>query len=155
MQLALGSSFGPTQPSASPTSTLPCLVIVMSLKSSRLRHGTEPPLFQMQPRCTGSLGLALTVVQCAPRSYVVATYMCQVAPTNLVPALFLPNDVAWVDPRVVVPRKANAARSPSPATTSENSVWRIPKLPPASVGEDQVWPRLRDTAIIGRPLPSA
>src|SRR3954469_20159200 len=108
MQLALGSSFGPTQPSASATSTLPRLVIVMSLKSSRLRHGTEPPLFQMQPRCTGSFGATSTVFQCAPRSYVVATYMCHASPTKCEPSLLFMNVSVWVEPRVVVPRNANA-----------------------------------------------
>src|SRR3954452_18442568 len=118
MQLAFASIDLPTQPSANATSTLPCLVTVMSLKSSRLRQETEPPLFQMHPRCTGSFGVALTVVQWAPRSEVVATYMCHTAPTNFVPVVFLPKDSACVDPRLVVPRKANAARLPSPAMTS-------------------------------------
>src|SRR3954467_7836261 len=127
----------------------------MSLKSSRLRHGTEPPLFQMQPRCTGSFGTTFTVDQCAPRSYVVATYRCQVPPVNFLPVESFPNVSDCVEPRVGVPRNANAARSPSPAMTSANSVLRTPAGPPASTEGLQVSPRLRDTATFARPVPSA
>ena len=56
------------QPLANATSTRPCLSTDMSLKSSMLRQGFEPPPFQMQPTCTGSLGVASTVVQVRPPS---------------------------------------------------------------------------------------
>src|SRR6476469_11175584 len=127
----------------------------MSCKSSRFRQGLLPPAFQMQPRCTGSFGVASTVVQVRPRSYVVATYICHSAPVKVEPSLLLPNDAACVDPRVGVPRKANAARSPSPAMTSENSVLWMPKGIPTSTEGDQVPPSLLLTAIRGLPVPSA
>src|SRR5215813_143724 len=58
----------PVQPSAYPTSTRPNSSTVMSLKSSRLRHGLLPPWFHMQPRCTGSEGVASEVVHVRPPS---------------------------------------------------------------------------------------
>src|SRR3954468_19305802 len=143
-----------TQPSAKPTSTCPVLSSVMSLKSSRLRQGLLPPEFQMQPRCTGSLGVASTVVQVLPRSYVVATYMCHSPPVKVWPSELLPNDAACVEPRVGVPRNAKAARLPSPAMTSENSVFLIPKGMPTSMDFVQVLPSSVLTAIFGLPVPS-
>src|SRR5439155_15286650 len=69
---ALGSvTHAPTQPSAKPTYTLPCPSSAMSLKSSRLRAEQLPPSVppaEMQPRCTGSVGVASTVVHVAPPS---------------------------------------------------------------------------------------
>src|SRR5438552_16628541 len=107
------------------------------MKSSRLRHWFEPPPIQMQPRWTGSLGVASTVDQVVPPSYVVATYRCQT------PA----NDADWSSPAVVVPRKANAARSSSPATTAGNWAFLIPSAAPTST--DGVQAPLRRTEIIG------
>src|SRR5919197_5126309 len=101
----------------------PVLPMVASMKSSRLRQVFEPPPSQMQPRCTGSLGVASTVVQVAPRSYVVATYRCQ-TPVNR-------DD--WSSPLVVVPRNAYVARSPSPATSAGNCTLLIPSEAPTFV----------------------
>src|SRR3954454_22968207 len=129
--------------------------MVMSLKSSRLRQGTEPPEFQTQPRWTGSFGKALTVDQCAPRSYVVATYRCHAPLVNFLPVGSLSKLSDCVEPRTALPRNAKAARSPSPAMTSANSVLRTPAGPPASTEGLHVCPRLRDTATFARPVPSA
>src|SRR5947208_11798938 len=104
------------QPSVYATSTRPCLSIDASLKSSRLRQAFDPPPFQIQPRWIGLPGVALTVVQVLPPSYVYATYRDQ-TPGNA---------AAWSSPALVVPRNANAARSSSPATTSANFVFWIP-----------------------------
>src|SRR6185437_4242436 len=61
----------PMQPSAKPTSTRPCWSTVASMKSSRLRSLPQVvPARQMEPRCTGSLGVASTSVQVAPPSKV-------------------------------------------------------------------------------------
>ena len=61
----------------------------MSMKSSRLRlllsqTAASPAVarcepHQMQPRCAGSSGVRSVVVQVAPPSYVMETYMCQPA----------------------------------------------------------------------------
>src|SRR5437868_10089026 len=76
--LAVGSlTQEPVHPSAKPIRTRPMRSVVMSLKSSRLRHALLPPPFQMQPRCTGSEGVTSVVVQFFPPSYVIDTYMCQ------------------------------------------------------------------------------
>src|SRR6266850_655588 len=85
----------------------------MSLKSSRFRHGLLPPEFQMQPRCTGSAGVASTVVQVLPPLYVNATYKCQTPRKS----------ADCVSPTVGVPRNAKAARLSSPAMTSANSAF--------------------------------
>src|SRR5207244_8232914 len=60
-QLLPASTAASTQPSAKPTMTWPVFSTVMSLKSSRLRQSLLPPAFQMQPRCTGSGGVASIV----------------------------------------------------------------------------------------------
>src|SRR4051812_11794888 len=118
------------QPSVYATSTRPDLSMVASLKSSRLRQALEPPPFQMQPRWTGLLGAPLYVFQCLPPSYVSATYRNQVPQKAS----------AWSSPALSVPRKAYAARSSSPATTSGNFEFWMPKVTPASADLDHVLP---------------
>src|SRR5436305_10665176 len=117
-------------PSVYATSTRPCLSIDASLKSSRLRHAFEPPPFQMQPRWIGLPGVASTVVHVFPPSYVYATY------SDHTPG----KAAAWSSPALVVPRKAKAARSSSPATTSANFTFWIPYDVPTSAEADHVWP---------------
>src|SRR5712692_5691900 len=65
---------------------------------------------------------------------------------------------------VVEPRKAKAARSGSPATTSGKAVCFTPCVSPVCCGAtnaptfmglDQVWPLFLETAISGRLLPSS
>src|SRR5258708_27479318 len=65
---------------------------------------------------------------------------------------------------VVEPRKAKAARSGSPATTSGKAVCFTPWVSPVCCGAtnaptftglDQVWPLFLETAISGRLLPSS
>src|SRR5258707_10140261 len=107
----------------------------MSLKSSRFRHGLLPPEFQMQPRCTGSAGVAPTVVQVLPPLYVNATYKCQTPRKS----------ADCVSPTVGVPRNAKAARLSSPAMTSANSAFWTPNAVPASLDLDQCKPRAWDT----------
>src|SRR5919201_5034983 len=132
-------------PSVYATRTRPCLSTDASLKSSRFRHGFEPPPFQMQPRWTGSPGVALTVVQVLPPSNVYATNTYQ-TPGNA---------AAWSLPALDVPRNANAARSSSPATTSGNFVFWIPYDVPTSTEADQVLPWSWLTAIRGWPSPAS
>src|SRR5438270_11649129 len=65
------------QPSTYPTSTRPNLSTLAPMKSRRFRQMFAPPLFQTQPRCIGSFGVASVVLQCAPPSKVLATQRCQ------------------------------------------------------------------------------
>src|SRR5215211_2776356 len=104
--------------------------MVASIKSSRLRQTFAPPPCQIQPRCTASLGVASTVVQLAPPSYVVATYRCH-TPANAEPCS---------PPVVVVPRNATAARPPSPATAAGNAVLLMLNTAPTSYEVVQVRP---------------
>src|SRR3954452_15641622 len=113
----------------------------MSLKSSRFRQLLEPPCSQMQPRCTGSVGVASTVVQVTPPSYVYATYRCQ-APGKV---------GAWSSPAVVVPRNAKAARLSSPAYTSGNWMFLMPSCAPTSTGGRHALEPAGFTEIHGRP----
>src|ERR1700716_700016 len=131
----------PVQPSAYPTRTRPVLSTVMSLKSSRLREGWLPPPFHMQPRCTGSEDVVSTVVQVRPVLYVKATYRCQTPRKS----------ADCVSPVVCVPRNAKAARLSSPAITSANSAFCIPKGVPASLDFDQCSPRSKEEAILACP----
>src|SRR5215216_8055247 len=117
----------------------PCASTLMSLKSRRLRHWFEPPASQMQPRCTGSVGVASTVVHVTPPSSVVAIYRCQT------PA----NDDAWSSPPVVVPRNANAARLSSPAIISGNCTLLMPNAAPTFCTFVHVAPRSCETAANG------
>src|SRR5688572_32022631 len=102
-----------TQPSATAASTRPSLSTVKSLKSSRLRvpSGQVVPLVQTTPRWTGSFGVALTVTQLSPPSYVVAMN------PNHAPGKDLSVARPFA-PGVVEPRKKYAARSLSPAITA-------------------------------------
>src|SRR5215212_8436556 len=70
----------PTQPSVYATRKRPCASTSAPLKSSRLRVPLSQPLnppAQIVPRCTGSFGVALTVVHVCPPSNVSATYRYQ------------------------------------------------------------------------------
>src|SRR3954453_10359497 len=117
----------------------PCLSMVMSLKSSRLREISAPPASQIGPRCTGSFGVALERCQVEPPSYVVATYMYQ-TPGNVCDCRL---------PAVLVPRKAKAARLSSPATTSEKTVFLIPAAAPTSFTSRQLCPWSSEMAMTG------
>src|SRR5919197_6606488 len=122
----------PTQPSAYAAITRPLVSTVMSLESSRLRVSPEHamPARQIAPRCTGSFGVASVVAHVLPRLYVIATYRCHSPPSYTPSWLASPKSGAWRLPGVVVPRKANAARSPSPAMTYGNTAFWIPKTAP-------------------------
>ncbi len=54
------------------------------MKSRRLRSSPQvvPPV-QIEPRWTGSRGVASLVTQVRPPSYVVVTYRCQTARRNV------------------------------------------------------------------------
>src|SRR6266446_1069302 len=74
--VALGAAwaqFPPGHPLTYPTSTRPCLSMVTSKKSSRLRQMLAPPPFHIQPRCIGAPGVTSDVVQVNPPSKVWAT----------------------------------------------------------------------------------
>src|ERR1700674_594098 len=115
------------------------------MKSSKFRQMFAPPPSQMHPRCTGSLGVASTVDQVAPPSNVVATYRCQM-PVNFGPVN---------PPDVGVPRKANAARSLSPATTAGKTTLLIPNAAPTSSGALHVLPLSCEMLIAAVVSPSA
>ena len=107
--------------------------MVTSLKSSRLRLlPVQPrPLRQMPPApCTGSFGVALTVVHVLPPSYVVAMNRYH-----------LPVKVEELKlPDLSVPRKPHAARPGSPATASGKTAWTTPTEEPMSWSSVHVCP---------------
>ena len=109
----------------------PSRSIVASLKSSRLREISAPPLSQIGPRCTGSFGVALTVVHVLPPSYVVAMNRYQ-RPSK---------DEELKLPDLSVPRKPHDARPGSPATASGKTAWTEPTDAPMSWSSVHVWPR--------------
>ena len=89
------------------------------------------PARQMPPApCTGSFGVALTVVHVLPPSYVVAMNRYQ-RPVKL-------GDCQ--SPDVSVPRKPQEARPESPATASGKTACTTPTEAPMSWSSVQVWP---------------
>src|SRR3954451_11715209 len=113
------------------------------MKSRRFRVPLSQPLKpppQIVPFCTGSFGVASTVVHVLPPSYVVATYRCQI-PGQLGLSPNAPADVSGV------PRYAKAARSGSPATTAGNADCAVANGTPTSRMFVQVRPWSCETAV--------
>src|SRR6266481_2553694 len=132
-----------TQPSDKPSRPRPSLSTSKPLKSRRFRFvGQVVPPLQTGPTCTGSFGVASMVTQWFPPSIVCAIYRCQT------PGKFALRDES---PDVVVPRKPNAARLSSPATTTGKVELTILKAAPTFCGGNQCAPRSPEAVTFGVP----